>query len=122
MASPSVREFRRMKRNLDTQGELQPDGALHTERTNLRLKIADNRFHLRSKTVATRQGLFSTAWSVLSRYDFEPFSVGFATHIPLGSYILKVPDGLSHYLAEPQINIAREFDYEATWFESWKTS
>jgi hypothetical protein len=107
-------------RSQQTQGTLLKDGGLLTEQNNQRLKNADNRFALASQTQILPDEKYATKWSVSSRYDFEPFSVGHITNIPLGSgKILKVPDGLSEYLAHANIAVATVFDYEATWFENW---
>jgi hypothetical protein len=64
------------------------------------------------KTVFTR-------WRVDDEYVFEPFErADFTTNIPLStSQVLKLPDGLSHYMCV--LKIASEFDYWAEWTETW---
>jgi hypothetical protein len=47
-------------------------------------------------------------------------SVGHFTNIPLGSNILRVPDGLSEYLTHSRVGVARVFDYSTQWSESWR--
>ncbi len=108
------------KRNVSTQGYMLNNGCLLAEQNNQRLKNADNRFYLHASTIKAA-GYFTTTWRVESIYDFEPFASNkdYVTHIPLsGSYTLKIPDGLSHYLTT--INVARNFDYYAEWTEKWK--
>lgn len=62
---------------------------------------------------------FISRWKVESIYDFEPFKKGYITDIPLAKgFILKLPDGLSHYLTK--IGIANDFTYISTWQELWK--
>jgi hypothetical protein len=122
LQSPELKQFRRTPRNQSVQGALLETGGLLTEQNNLRLKNADNRFILQSTTSFPSIEKFLTKWFVLSTYDFEPFRVGHATHIPLSDKILKVPDGLSEYLTHKQISVAKVFYYEATWFEKWSIS
>ncbi len=99
------------------------EGALLAEQDNLRLKNADNRFVLASKTTVRTDNRYLTEWSVDSTYDFEKFAVGYVTDIPLGAgRTLKLPDGLSEYLAQAHIGVAKVFDYRATWLEVWKES
>lgn len=117
--SPEFKEFRRTPRNQSTQGALLESGGLLTEQNNARLKNADNRFELQSSSRILATGKFQTRWFVTSTYDFEPFQVGHITHIPLANKILKVPDGLSEYLTHPAIGVAKIFNYDATWFETW---
>jgi hypothetical protein len=107
-------------RDQSKQGELLPGGILLTEQSNGRLKNADNRFFLKSTTTSAPGGMARTVWRVDSIYDFEKFSVGHVTHIPLGGRILKLPDGLSEYLTRPHIGVAKAFDYNSTWSEVWK--
>jgi hypothetical protein len=61
------------------------------------------------------------------RWDFASFPEqkekgrNDVTHIPLpGGSVLKLPDGLSHYLTEQ--DIAAEFDYWSEWTEKWQPS
>ncbi|GAB1268968.1 hypothetical protein NBRC116493_22210 [Aurantivibrio infirmus] len=107
------------KRNVQQQGYLLPEGALLVEQSNLRLKNADHRFHISVNTTFSNKQFFSN-WSIASYYDFESFDVSkdFITDIPLnGKFILKLPDGLSHYLTK--IGVAQEFSYGTTWTEIW---
>jgi hypothetical protein len=105
------------QRSQQTQGALLESGALIAEQTNTRLKNADHRFILLA--VATRQGpnRLNIQWAVESRYDFDPFSRGdYWTDIPLGAgRTLKVPDGLSEYISQPHIAVAKVFDHRASW-------
>jgi hypothetical protein len=117
--SSTFRLFRSKARIQSTQGALLDSGGLLAEQNNTRLKNADNRFILQSSTKLLSDGRFYTKWFVLSTYDFEPFHVGHVTHIPLSDKILKVPDGLSEYLTHGHIGVAKVFDYEAVWFETW---
>lgn len=117
--SSYTKALRSAARNQDTSGKMLVNGGLLAEQNNKRLKNADNRFVLESFTQEVQPGKFNTLWSVNSRYDFEPFSVGHVTHIPLGSNLLKVPDGLSEYLTHPHINVAQVFNYSARWTETW---
>lgn len=107
------------RRDQQRQGALLVQGVLLAEQNNARLKNADNRFELQSLTHEVRPGHFHTRWSVESRYDFEPFHVGHVTHIPLGSNVLKLPDGLCEYLTHPRIDVAKAFNYSAAWTETW---
>ena len=105
-------------RDEQTQGDFKRDGLLKAEESNLRLKNTDNRFYLQIELEKSGNRFIST-WKVESIYDFEPFSKGYFTNIPLGhGYVLKLPDGLSHYLT--QIGVAQDFKYSATWNESWE--
>ena len=106
------------KRNVNTQGYILSNGALLVEQTNQRLKNADHRFFLKVNT--TKNGVnFLSTWKVESIYDFEPFSVGNVSDIPLTKdFVLKLPDGLSHYLTK--IGVAKDFKYISTWQEFWK--
>lgn len=117
--SSYTKVLRSAARDQNTHGQMLANGGLLAEQNNKRLKNADNRFVLESFTQEVQQGKFNTLWSINSRYDFEPFSVGHVTHIPLGSNILKVPDGLSEYLTHTHINVAQAFNYSARWNETW---
>lgn len=112
------RSLKRERRSPTRQGHIFFDGALFTEQSNLRLKNADNRFHLHANTSKCRDNYFMIRWSVTSIYDFEPFSKNHITDIPLAKgFILKLPDGLSHYLTK--IGVAKDFKYTASWQERW---
>jgi hypothetical protein len=116
--SDHARSLKRERRSTIRQGYILFDGALVSEQSNLRLKNADNRFHLQANTSKGRNNSFMTRWSVTSIYDFESFSKNYITDIPLAKgFILKLPDGLSHYLTK--IGVARDFKYTASWQERW---
>ena len=116
--SSHAKPLMRGKRNVNTHGYILNNGALLVEQSNQRLKNADHRFYLRVNT--TKNGTnFLSSWKVESIYDFEPFSKGYVTDIPLAKgFVLKLPDGLSHYLTK--IGVANDFDYISTWQELWK--
>jgi hypothetical protein len=121
--SDSAKPLSAKGRSQQTQGMLLKDGGLLAEQINQRLKNADNRFTLRSQAQILPGVRYATTWSVISRYDFEPFSVGHVTDIPLGSgRTLKVPDGLSEYLTHAPIKVATVFDYQSIWHETWSTA
>lgn len=106
------------RRNVNNQGYILSNGALLVEQTNQRLKNADHRFYLCVNTTKNANGFLSN-WKVESIYDFEPFDKGYITDIPLAaSFVLKLPDGLSHYLTK--IKVAKDFKYVSTWQEMWK--
>ncbi len=85
---------------------------------NSRLKNADHRFYLQVYTTKVNDSLFQSKWIVGSEYDFRPFAKNYITHIPLYSnFILKLPDGLSHYITK--IGVVTDFDYNAEWHETW---
>lgn len=106
-------------RNVDKEGYILPDGALLAEQSNGRLKNTDNRFHLVAHNSVATEKSIATRWRVDSVYDFEPFEkAAYFTNIPLSdSKILKIPDGLSHYMTV--LKIAAAFDYWAEWNETW---
>jgi hypothetical protein len=109
------------QRSQDTDGILLKEGVLQTEQDNSSLKNADNRFELKAHTAAKGNGVFVTTRSVDSKYDFEPFTKGnLWTAIPLYAGTLRLPDGLSWYMARPHIGIAKEFTYHTSWIERWQ--
>lgn len=116
--SSYAKPLMRGKRNVNTHGYILNNGALLVEQTNQRLKNADHRFYLKVNT--TKNGVnFLSSWKVESVYDFEPFSKGYITDIPLAKgFVLKLPDGLSHHLTK--IGVAKDFKYISTWQEFWK--
>ena len=105
------------KRQVNKEGYLQYSGTLLTEQSNSRLKNTDNRFFL--DVITTKNGsTFLSKWKVDSYYDFEDFQKGYVTHLPLArGMVLKLPDGLSHYLTK--IGVAKEFKYSTEWDEKW---
>jgi hypothetical protein len=116
--SDHARSLKRERRSPSRQGYIFFDGALLSEQSNLRLKNADNRFHLQANTSKGRNNYFMTRWSVTSIYDFEPFSKNHITDVPLAKgFILKLPDGLLHHLTK--IGVAKDFKYTASWQERW---
>ncbi|MCF6211631.1 MAG: hypothetical protein L3J88_08575 [Gammaproteobacteria bacterium] len=107
------------KRSAIRQGYLLSGGALLVEQSNIRLKNADHRFHLLVYTTKGSNSNFMSRWKVESLYDFEPFTKNYITEIPLAKdFILKLPDGLSHYLTK--IAVAKNFKYTSGWIEAWK--
>jgi hypothetical protein len=117
-----------------TLGEIIKGGYLLAEQDNQRLKYANNRFALQAFT-EQKEGFWfwqedswtETRWRVDDRWDFASFPEqkekgrNDVTHIPLpGGSVLKLPDGLSHYLTEQ--DIAAEFDYWSEWTEKWQPS
>jgi hypothetical protein len=118
--SPQCRRVSRASgRDVDRQGYVLGDGNLLTEQSNSRLKNANNRFVLVAQNAKIGAKTVSTRWRVDDKYVFEPFErAAFITNIPLSSsQVLKVPDGLSHYMCV--LKIANEFDYWAEWAETW---
>ena len=115
--SDYARKLRQGKRQVNKQGYLQYSGALLTEQSNSRLKNTDNRFLL--DVITSKDGsIFLSKWKVDSYYDFADFPKGHVTHLPLAKgMVLKLPDGLSHYLTK--IGVAQEFKYSAEWEEKW---
>jgi hypothetical protein len=106
-------------RDIRRKGYVLKDGNLLTEQDNARLKNANNRFILAAQSVKAGNMSVFTRWSVDDRYTFEPFErANFYTNIPLSSsHVLKLPDGLSHYMTV--LGIATEFVYTADWTETW---
>ncbi len=87
-----------------------------------RLKYADNRFVLTSKTHRTYTAECMTTWRVDNRYDFEGFKGKDSkwSEFPFRGERIKIYDGLSKYLVE--LEIAAEFEYWASWQERWEYS
>jgi hypothetical protein len=110
-------------RSAQTHGYLKNHGKdrgyLLAEQMNERLQKANNRFVLAAHSFKLDAKLIRTRWSVDDRYEFEPFEkAGFVTNIELSSScILKLPDGLSHYMTV--LGIADAFDYSSEWSENW---
>lgn len=110
--------LKRGRRSPIRQGYIRANGALLVEQSNLRLKNTDHRFYLSVNTTKGSNDIFMSRWGVNSVYDFEPFEKNDITDLPLAKeFILKLPDGLSHYLTE--IGIAKAFKYSASWNEAW---
>lgn len=123
LASPYASELSIYKRNVFNQGYLLKDGALLVEQRNQRLKNADHRFKIEVRTTIGKtkiKSVFFSKWTINSYYDFEPFSSNdYVTDIPLNkAFVLKLPDGLSQYLAT--IGVAQEFTYYSEWIENWE--
>lgn len=109
----------RGRRNPTTQGYLINSGLIYAEQANQRLQKADNRFYLDVKNTLIFSKVLKSHWRVDNTYDFEPFSTGKWTELPLAKgKILKLPDGLSQYVTV--LNIAKEFKYWAEWDETWE--
>lgn len=105
-------------RSQQTEGILLPDGALQAEQANQRLQKADNRFHLKAFLSPLEDGNLHTRWRVDSVYDFEPFEKkDYISRVPIGSWTLMLPDGLSQYMTV--LGVAKAFDYYAEWNETW---
>jgi len=118
LRSVHVKQLKRGSRNVNRQGYILNNGALLVEQSNQRLKNADHRFYLGVNTKKTSGG-FVSRWKVESLYDFEHFSKGHITDIPLAKgFVLKLPDGLSQYLTD--ISVAKVFTYTSQWQENWK--
>ena len=106
-------------RSIDTQGMILGTGYLLTEQNNARLKNANNRFVLAAQSTKQNEHQLLSVWSVSDIYEFEPFEkASFVTNIPLGSQILKLPDGLSQYMRV--LSSAKVFEYVASWNEVWR--
>ncbi|MBN9671363.1 hypothetical protein [Roseibium aggregatum] len=57
---------------------------------------------------------YALYWSVESLYDFEPFPKPYYTNLPIAQgVVLKLPDGLSHYLTK--VGVAKDFHYYSEW-------
>lgn len=112
--------FRGGKRKVNEDGWLLDNGILLAEQNNKRLKNADNRFALSSVSQRSGTDAITTKWRVDSLYDFESFErADHVTHVPLAANaVLKLPDGLSHYMVGQKI--AKEFNYHAEWSETWQ--
>jgi hypothetical protein len=118
--SPEGRRMSRASgRNIQRQGYVLNDGNLLAEQDNARLQNANNRFILTAKSWKSSDRSVFTRWSVDDRYEFEAFErADFYTNIPLSSsHVLRLPDGLSHYMTV--LGIASEFVYTADWTETW---
>ena len=119
LRSPFAVPLRQQKRSAQQHGYMLNDGALLVEQSNLRLKNADHRFHLQVNTTKGNNAILMSRWIVESDYDFEPFSKNYVTEVPLTKdFVLKLPDGLSHYLTT--IGIAKAFKYASDWNETWR--
>jgi len=110
--------LKRGKRSPNRQGYIRHNGALLAEQSNLGLKNTDHRFYLTVNTTKGSNNVFMSRWGVNSVYDFEPFEKNDITDLPLTrEFVLKLPDGLSHYLTT--IGVAKAFKYSSTWNEAW---
>ena len=110
-------KLRRM--DYKTEGKMKPNGVLESAQNNQRLHKTDGHFFLNSLNADIDDTLIKTTWSVNSTYDFEPFEKqNYYTEIPLGTFKLILPDGLSEYMT--RIGSAKVFDYSAVWHESWR--
>jgi len=118
LKSIHAKSLKKGLRSVTKQGYILSNGALLVEQSNQRLKNADHRFFLVVST--TKNGSnFLSQWKVKSLYDFEPFDKNLVTEIPLSEgFVLKLPDGLSHYLTK--IGVAKDFEYMSTWQELWR--
>jgi hypothetical protein len=113
-----------------TRGQVLEGGVLLAEQQNARLKYANHRFVLRSKSLALRlQGkghevAVVTTWRVEDSWDYSSFSEqrrlgrNDVTHLPVrGGKVLRLPDGLSQYLTHE--GLAQEFTFYSEWTERW---
>lgn len=106
------------KRNSRRQGYIKQNGTLLAEQSNFRLKNADNRFYLTVNTTKGSNNVFMSRWGVKSIYDYEPFEKNDITDLDLAKeFVLKLPDGLSHYLTT--VGVAKAFKYSSSWNETW---
>jgi len=106
-------------RSIGQQGYVKRDGYLLAEQNNERLQKANNRFLLRAQSSKVGNGQMLTRWSVDDVYEFEPFSSGdIYTEIVISdSFVLKISDGLSHYMTV--LGIAKKYPYLSSWTETW---
>jgi len=87
--------------------------------------------HLRIKSFfrTSENAVKSQIWIAMSVYtlvaiikkrlDSKPFTKGYVTDIPLTkSFVLKLPDGLFHYLTK--VGVAKSFIYTSEWQEIWR--
>jgi hypothetical protein len=76
--------------------------------------LASQNASLSNKSLVTR-------WSVDDVYEFEPFGGAHGdlyTEIDIsGNFVLKLPDGLCHYMTT--LGLAKAFVYSASWTEYW---
>lgn len=118
LRSAHAKPLRQGARSASRQGSILRNGALLVEQSNVRLKNADHRFYLIVNTTKSGNDFFSR-WKVESVYDFEPFEKNYITDIPLAEgFVLKLPDGLSHYLTK--LGVAKDFKYTSEWQEIWR--
>ncbi len=105
-------------RNIDTEGNILPDGRLLVEQNNKRLKYTDHRFKLNSHSEKLPNGKIKTTWFVLSRYEFASYPDKMYSEFKISEDIsLTIDDGLSQYLTE--LGIAEEFYHMGKWEEIW---
>ena len=110
----------------NAKGQILTGGVLLAEQSNSRLKYANNRFVLKSSSKCDGDKV-TTTWRIDDEWDYNSFAEqkkqgrNDVTHLPLrGGKVLKLPDGLSHYLTT--IGIAKEFPFYAEWTEFKATS
>ncbi|MDE6245514.1 MAG: hypothetical protein K2M50_07645, partial [Treponemataceae bacterium] len=101
-----------------TEGRILDNGKLIAEQNNQRLKNTDNRFMLYADILEETQEFLTIEWSVNERWNFASYDKhpDYVTELPYNrdkNQILRIPDGLSNYLAEQ--GCAQEFDYKALW-------
>ncbi len=107
-----------LKMNYRTEGKMKSNGVLEAAQNNQRLHKTDGHFYLQAISTLLSDKSIRTIWRVESKYDFEPFEKhDYYTNIPLGSSILKLPDGLSEYMTK--IGVAKAFWYKTEWPEVW---
>ena len=107
-------------RDINTQGYVQSIRLIFAEQGNTRLQRTDNRFTIESTTISTADGVFETTFLIKNTYDFESYTKGDkVTELSLGGQILKLPDGLSEYMASGT-GVAQVFEYHAQWTINWR--
>jgi hypothetical protein len=117
---PYFKDLKVSKRNSFTLGYAGSDGLLYAEQKNQRIQKSDNRFYLECINSLMGSKKVYTRWFIENIYDFKPFKEkNYITEIELkpSGFVLKIPDGLSHYMTK--IGIAHEFPYRAEWSEIW---
>ena len=90
-----------------------------------RLQKANNRFILQSESKLLPDGKhINTKFFVLDDYSFEPFAKcifnGFYSDFPIpGIGVVRVPDGLGHYLTLTIPPLAKNFNHKSEWIDIW---
>jgi hypothetical protein len=125
-SEPYFANLRIYRRNKNTQGYAESNGLLFAEQNNERLQKSDNRFYLEGINSKMGDKKVFTRWFIENTYDFKSYGYqasekkNYITEIKLNPpiYILKLPDGLSHYMTK--LGIAKEYEYRSEWSEIWE--
>lgn len=120
LKSRYVSTLKKGVRSAKRQGYMDPDkgNVLLVEQLNLRLKYADNKFHLSVRVTGNKKIGFTLIWSVKNDYDYTPFKENNISDLAIANgLVLKLHDGLSHHL--DVIGVAQKFKYSASWTEKW---